>query len=60
MRKPDHTHVAEYGRINTLINNAGISMWSRLEDVQDPVTLNKSCASTSSAACTAPTMPYRI
>lgn len=31
--------VAEFGRIDTLINNAGISMWSRLEDVQDPAML---------------------
>lgn len=27
--------VAEYGRIDTLINNAGLSMWMKLEDVED-------------------------
>lgn len=27
--------VAEYGRIDTLINNAGASMWALLEDVED-------------------------
>lgn len=27
--------VAKYGRIDTLINNAGLSMWMKLEDVQD-------------------------
>lgn len=36
----EHT-IAEYGRIDTLINNAGISMWSRLEDVEDPTMLEQ-------------------
>lgn len=27
--------VAEYSRIDTLINNAGLSMWMKLEDVED-------------------------
>ena len=27
--------VAEYGRLDTLINNAGLSMWMKLEDVED-------------------------
>lgn len=31
--------VAEYGRIDMLINNAGLSMWMKLEDVEDLSTL---------------------
>ena len=31
--------VAEYGRLDTLINNAGLSMWMKLEDVVDLSTL---------------------
>lgn len=31
--------VAEYGRIDTLINNAGLSMWMKLEDVEDLSTI---------------------
>ncbi len=27
--------MAEYGRVDTLINNAGLSMWMKLEDVED-------------------------
>jgi short-subunit dehydrogenase len=27
--------VAEYGRLDTLINNAGISMWTKFEDLKD-------------------------
>ena len=30
----EHT-VAEFGRVDTLINNAGLSMWMKLEDVAD-------------------------
>lgn len=32
---------AEFGRVETLINNAGLSMWSRLQDVQDPTALEQ-------------------
>ena len=28
--------VERYGRIDTLINNAGVGMWARFEEVQDP------------------------
>jgi short-subunit dehydrogenase len=31
--------VAEYGRVDTLINNAGLSMWMKLEDVEDLSTI---------------------
>ncbi len=32
---------AEYGRIDTLVNNAGITMWSLFEDLQDLSVLDK-------------------
>jgi short-subunit dehydrogenase len=32
---------AEYGRIDTLINNAGITMWAKFEELQDLVPLEK-------------------
>ena len=33
--------VAEYGRLDTLINNAGISMWTKLEDLKDLTVLER-------------------
>jgi short-subunit dehydrogenase len=33
--------IAEFGRIDTLINNAGISMWARFEEIQDLSLLEK-------------------
>jgi short-subunit dehydrogenase len=33
--------VAQYGRIDTLINNAGISMWAKFEDLQTLAPLDK-------------------
>ena len=31
--------VAEYGRIDTLVNNAGIGMWARFDELADPALL---------------------
>jgi short-subunit dehydrogenase len=33
--------VAEYGRIDTLIANAGVSMWARVAEVEDPTMLEQ-------------------
>lgn len=33
--------VAEYGRVDTLVNNAGITMWSRFADLKDPALINQ-------------------
>jgi len=41
VRKLTETTVAEYGRIDTLINNAGISMWTFFEEIEDISILEK-------------------
>lgn len=33
--------VETYGRVDTLVNNAGITMWSRFEKLDDPVTIER-------------------
>lgn len=33
--------VAEYGRVDTLVNNAGITMWSRFADLKDPALIDQ-------------------
>jgi len=50
----------EYGRIDTLINNAGITMWSRFEDLQDlgPLEQIMKVNYLGSVYCTAAALPY--
>ncbi len=33
--------VAEYGRVDTLVNNAGITMWSRFASLKDPALIDQ-------------------
>ena len=33
--------VATYGRVDTLVNNAGITMWARFADLKDPVLIEQ-------------------
>lgn len=33
--------VAAYGRVDTLVNNAGITMWARFADLKDPVLIDQ-------------------
>ena len=52
--------VTEYRRIDTLINNAGISMWAKLEDLQDLAPLEQIMRVNylGSAYCTYYALPY--
>jgi short-subunit dehydrogenase len=52
--------VQEYGRIDTLINNAGITMWSLFEDMQDLSPLEKIMQVNyfGSVYCTYAALPY--
>jgi short-subunit dehydrogenase len=52
--------VAEYGRIDTLINNAGISMWTRFEDLKDLTILDRIMRVNylGAAYCTFYALPY--
>jgi short-subunit dehydrogenase len=49
-----------YGRIDTLVNNAGLSMWSRFEDVQDVSVLERIMQVNYMGAvyCTRHALPY--
>jgi short-subunit dehydrogenase len=52
--------VAEYGRIDTLVANAGISMWARVADIEDPTMLEQIMRVNffGSVYCAAYALPY--
>lgn len=52
--------VNEYGRIDTLVNNAGITMWARFEELQDLSILERIMQVNylGSAYCTHAALPY--
>ena len=52
--------VEHYGRIDVLVNNAGITRWANFEDIQDLKPFDRSYGSITWAACIVHTMPYRI
>lgn len=50
--------VAEYGRIDTLVNNAGVSMWARFDQVTDLAPFETMMRVNYMGACGARTPPF--